>query len=123
MFGIYAGTSADKIGEVLDVVSTECRRLKTELLSDQELHAAKEQMKGHLLLSMESTDHRMTRLAKNEIYLERHLSPEETVVNIENVKKEDIRELAGNIFTEEGTSLAALGRVSTDVLHRDMLRL
>jgi len=122
LFGIYAGTSAENVREILDVVSTECHRLKTEVLTDLELFAAKEQIKGHLLLSMESTDHRMTRLAKNEIYLHRHLPPEETVANIEEVTKENIQELACDLFKRETTSIAALGKVTGEVIHRDMLR-
>ncbi len=122
MFGIYVGTGDDKIAEVLEIIFAELTRLKTDLLTDKELLSAKEQIKGNFLLSMESTDNRMTRLAKNEIYLGRHVTPEETVEKIDAVSSEDIRELARGIFDPGIVSLAALGKVSEKVITQDMLK-
>jgi len=68
MLNIYVGTSKDKTQEVIDIILAEMRRMKTELFTDKELQSAKELIKGNLLLSMESTDNRMQKLATNEIY-------------------------------------------------------
>ena len=110
--GIYFGTSEDKFKLVMDLVISELLRLKTDRLTSKELLAAKEQIKGNFLLGMESTDNRMTRLAKNEIYFERDVSIEETLSNINAVSAEDIRSLAEDLFCPESISIAALGKVA-----------
>jgi predicted Zn-dependent peptidase len=122
MFEIYIGTGHDMVGEVLDVVGAELDRLKAELLTPKELVAAKEQVKGNFLLSMESTDHRMTRLAKNEIYLGRHITPEETVSNIETVSADEVLETARAIFNSDILSIAAIGKVSDQDIRQAVLR-
>jgi predicted Zn-dependent peptidase len=122
MFGIYVGTGNDKVREVIDVIMAELGRFKTELLTDKELLSAKEQIKGNFLLSMESTDNRMTRLAKNEIYLGRHLSPEETVSNIEIVSADEIRDVACEIFNPNVLSVAAIGKITDKDITKSMLR-
>ncbi|MFB3924673.1 MAG: M16 family metallopeptidase [Syntrophales bacterium] len=113
-FGVYVGMSEDKVKDVIGIVLSELDRIRTEYISDKELHTAKEQIKGNFLLGMESTDSRMTRLAKNEIYFGRHFSPEETVENIEAVTREKIRTLAQNLLGSATLSAAAVGRISEE---------
>ena len=67
LFGIYMGTGSDKVREVLALVREGLERFSSELLTEMELRSAKELLKGNFLLGMESTDNRMTGLAKNEI--------------------------------------------------------
>ena len=110
--GIYVGTNEGNLELVIDLIIAELIRIRTERLTPKELHAAKEQIKGNFLLGMESTDSRMTRLAKNEIYFERQITIEETLNNLDNVKSEDILVLAKDIFQKETISVAALGRVN-----------
>ena len=112
MLGIYVGTGEDKVREVISLIFEELDRFKRDFLTEKELHSVKELIKGNLLLSMESTDNRMTRLARNEILFERDVPLEEVVANIDAVGKEDIRNLAGDIFSSDTISLAAMGRVS-----------
>ena len=109
MLGIYAGTGADHLEEVVDVIRQEMQRLCREPLTAQELHAAKELIKGSFLLSMESTDNRMTRLAKNELCLGRQVVAEEVLANLDAVTSDDILELAGDMFRPETLSLAVMG--------------
>jgi len=123
LFGIYVGTGEDKVKDVIGIICHELNRLKTDLFTDKELLSAKEQVKGNFLLSMESTDNRMTRLAKNEIYFGCHVPPEETVARLDAVSGEEIRELARDIFRAERVSLAAMGNVSDQVLVKDGLGL
>jgi predicted Zn-dependent peptidase len=75
------------------------------------MHVARELIKGNFLLSMESTDNRMTKLAKNEICFGRNIPPEEVLARIGEVSRENIRNLAGEIFNPDTVSLAALGPV------------
>ena len=80
-------------------------------MEENELRAIKEQLKGNFLLSMESTDNRMTRLARNEVYFKRHVSEEEVVANLDAVTSEDIKTLAAELFTPEVLSVAAIGKI------------
>jgi predicted Zn-dependent peptidase len=109
MLNIYVGTSKDKTEEVIDIILAEMKRMKTERLTDKELQSAKELIKGNLLLSMESTDSRMQKLATNEIYFGRNIPPEEIVSKIEAVTHEDIRVLSEQMFTRPNLSMVFLG--------------
>lgn len=112
ILGIYVATSEDKVKDVIGLILEELDKFRVNLLTDKELHSAKELVKGNLLLSMESTDNRMTKLAKNDILFGRNIPVEEIVSNIEAVSREDIKNLAGDIFSFDTISLAALGKVS-----------
>jgi predicted Zn-dependent peptidase len=109
MLNIYVGTSKEKTAEVIDIILAEMRRMKTELFTERELQSAKELIKGNLLLSMESTDNRMQKLATNEIYFGRNVLAEETVSKIEAVTGEDIRALSEWMFCRPNLSMVFLG--------------
>jgi predicted Zn-dependent peptidase len=83
-FIIYAGTSPERMMEVIRINLREMIRLKKEKVPDQELKYAKEHLKGNLLLSLESCDNRMTKLARNEIYFGRHIPIDEITSGIES---------------------------------------
>ena len=76
-FGVYAGTNPEWIDEVLEVTVAELRKVERNGLEPAELARAKSQLQGNMLLGMESTDSRMNRLARNEIYFRRDVSLEE----------------------------------------------
>jgi predicted Zn-dependent peptidase len=109
LFGIYAGTGSEQVREVLALVREGLERFSTVLLTETELRSAKELLKGNFLLSMESTDNRMTALAKNEICFGRQVTPEEIVERIDRVDREEVRSLAGAMFRPEAMTVAALG--------------
>ncbi len=118
---LYAGTSPDAAREVLSVMLKELRELKTEPVSEDELHATKEQLKGHLLLSMESSDNRMTRLAKNEIYLGRQLSLREVIRNFDLVTRDDLLRVADFTLKDECLHLQVVGKIrETDFTPLDL---
>lgn len=109
---IYAGTSPEDAPHVTGIMLKELSRFRDEVVSDEELHAAREQLKGQLLLSMESTDNRMTRLAKNEIYLGRNPSIKEVLAGFDRVTAADIQKLAGFILRDDYLTLQIMGRVT-----------
>lgn len=111
MLGIYFGADGDRLEEISELTFIELQRLKTELLTEKELRAVKEQIKGNFLLSMESTDNRMMKLAKNEIYFHRNIPAEETVEGVEAVSTGDVRDLAENMFSPGHVCFAAIGNV------------
>jgi len=111
MLGIYVGTGKDKVAEVITLILKEFKRLCEDMLTGREIHVARELVKGNFLLSMESTDNRMTKLARNEICFGRNIPPEEILARIDEVSRESIRNLAGEIFNPDTVCLAALGPV------------
>lgn len=112
----YAGTGEDKAREVVGLIFSEMDKLADVKLTDRELHSAKEQIKGNFLLGMESTDSRMTRLAKNEMYFGRNITIDETLENIDGVSAETVRELAADVLDPAAAVVAALGRISEEDL-------
>ncbi len=107
---VYAGVCPDDLREVVSLILKELDDLRTIPLSERELGAAKEQLKGHLLLSLESTDTRMTRLARNEIYLGRDVDVEEVVGSIESVNAADLQNLARHFFQDDSLILETVGQ-------------
>lgn len=107
----YAGTSPEEAPEVVGLLLKEMKRFVADLVTDEELHSAKEQLRGNLLLSMESTENRMTRLAKNEIYMGRSLTLKEVLHGIERVDREAVRKFAEFILQDEYLNLQLLGKV------------
>lgn len=122
IFGIYAGTSDEKVKDVIVLILEELDRLKKYLVTGKELCSARELIKGNMLLSMESTDNRMTRLAKNEIFFGRDVPMEEIIENIEQVSREDITALANDVFRTDVLSLAAVGKVSEKDIASELMK-
>ena len=122
MYCVYFGTSEKNVLDVINLVMNELNKVCDGLLSDREIDSAKEQMKGNFLLSMESTDVRMTRLAKNEIYFSRDVHFDEVVNNIDAVTVDAVRSIARDMFRPEILSMAVLGRVKHEDFSVDLLR-
>jgi predicted Zn-dependent peptidase len=108
-FGIYAGTSPDWVDEVIEVSLKEIAKVARDGLRPEELARAKSQLKGNMLLGMESTDSRMNRLARNEIYFRRDIPLEEIAREIESVSNQEIVDLASSCFKPERMGLIMLG--------------
>lgn len=123
MVGVYGAVRPDNIEETLDLIRHELRRFKDEPISDTELRAAKEHIKGGIYLAAENTDNRMSRLAKNEIIFERFVPYEEIEAGLEKVTVEDVQGLAQELFRPEVMSLALLGQVDGLKVDRTFLDL
>lgn len=108
-FGIYAGTNSEWVEEVLEVTLGELRTVAREGLGEAELARAKSQLKGNLLLGMESTESRMNRLARNEIFFTRDIPPEETARDIDRVTNDEVVELASSFFKPDSMALVLVG--------------
>jgi len=120
---VYAGTNEVSFREVVELILKEFRRLKTDPFKNGELETAKEQLKGNLLLSLESSDNLMTRLAKNEIYFGSCLPIEKILKGIDEVKEEDVRRLAGELFDQRFFCLTVLGPLDGNGLDGNLLNL
>jgi predicted Zn-dependent peptidase len=111
MVGIYGAVRPNNIKATLELIRQELRRLTQEPISEAELGAAKEHIKGGIYLAAENTDNRMSRLAKNEIVFERFVPYKEIEAGLEKVSVEDVQALAQKIFQPEVMSLVLLGQV------------
>lgn len=98
---IYGGTGAKQLDLLFETIQETLSVLKRDGITDKELTNSKEQLKGSLMLSLESTNSRMSRNGKNELLLGHHRSLDEIVEQIDSVSKENVNRMANKIFTEE----------------------
>jgi predicted Zn-dependent peptidase len=111
MLGIYGAVRPENIEATLELIHHELGRLKREPISETELLAAQEHIKGGIYLAAENTDNRMSRLAKNEMIFGRFIPYEEIEQGLEKVTSNDVQALAQKIFIPEAMSLVLLGQV------------
>ncbi|HUI26496.1 MAG TPA: pitrilysin family protein [Candidatus Kryptonia bacterium] len=107
--GIYAATSAEWVEEVVDVIRSELRTVAADGLRPDELARVKNQLKGNMLLGLESSDSRMNRVAKNEIYFGHDISPSEVAARIDRITNDEVVALAGRLLRPEEMAMALLG--------------
>ncbi len=106
---VYAGMAPENASEVVELTLKEFGKLRHRLVSPQELKRAKENIKGSVMLSLESSSSRMTHLAQQQIYYGRFYKLEEILGAVERVTARDIRNLANRIFDSSYLTLTALG--------------
>ncbi|MDQ0412455.1 M16 family metallopeptidase [Mesobacillus stamsii] len=101
MVTIYGGTGANQLNVLYDTIQETLHKLRADGITEKELNNSKEQLKGSLMLSLESTNSRMSRNGKNELLLGRHRSLDEIVEQIDQVTKERVDGIANKIFTDQ----------------------
>jgi predicted Zn-dependent peptidase len=111
LMAVYAGTSPESYRQVVDLVRAEFTRLKDEPVDLEEFQRAKEQLKGNLLLGLEGTSSRMTRLAKAEIYFQRYFDLDEIIRGIDGVLPETFAELNRSLLAPERYALTTIGHL------------
>src|SRR5439155_1110089 len=107
--GVYVGTGAEWTREVVEVIRDELGRVTRDGLTPDELLRAKNQMKGSLLLGLETSDSRMSRIAKNEIYFGRDVPLEEVAAGIDAVTNDDVLRVSRRLFRPDALALTVLG--------------
>ena len=112
---IYAGCAADAVEEVIDLSVEELRGLKRTPVPDDELKRAKDHLKGSLMLSLENTASRMSHLARQEIYFDRHFSLDETLAGVQRVSAEDIQRVARDLLSNGSLAVTVLGPKAPDL--------
>jgi len=118
---VYAGTSRESAGKVVQSVISEFKKLKTETLSEEELRRAKDQLKGSLMLSLESSTARMSNLARQDMYFDRFYGMDALIAKIEAVTAEDVHEMANDFFRTESVAVTALGNLNGLKISREQL--
>jgi predicted Zn-dependent peptidase len=101
LLAIYAGTGNNQLDLLFETIQETIDKLKEDGITEKELTNSKEQMKGSLMLGLESTNSRMSRNGKNELLLGRHRSLDEIIEEINSVTVEKVNELARCIFNED----------------------
>jgi predicted Zn-dependent peptidase len=120
---IYAGCANTAVGELIDVVIGEIRRLKDDPMPESELRRAKDHLKGSLMLNLESTSSRMSHLARQEIYFDRHFGLDETLEGVERVTTADVGRVAHDLFADGSLAATVVGAVDGLTLTRERLSL
>jgi predicted Zn-dependent peptidase len=106
---IYAGCANEAVPQVVDLCVEELRGMKRAPVPDAELRRAKDHLKGSLMLSLENTASRMSHLARQEIYFERHFSLDETLAGVERVTAADVTRVATDLFSNGSLAATVVG--------------
>ncbi len=109
---IYAGTRASEFERVIDLIRRQVKKMATNGIERSELKRTKDQMKGSLMLSLESSHSRMNKLAKDELIAGGHTSLEEMLAEIEAITEQRVLLLARELLTPETMALTGLGPLS-----------
>ena len=107
--GVYIGTKPATVAQAVDAIRGEFGTLAREGLSPTELADSKRQLKGHLMLSLESTTSRMNRLATVALHGDRYRPLDELLATIDAVTQEDIAAVAHEFFLPERQTTVILG--------------
>ncbi len=100
MLTVYSGTAPHQLDELYETIMMTLQTISKNGITDKELAKGKEQLKGNLMLSLESTNSRMSRNGKNELLLKRHRSLDETIEEINRVSLTNVNKLSSSIFSE-----------------------
>ena len=107
--GFYVGTREENLAACLEIAASEIAEIASGRLRDREVERAKENLKGRMMLSMESTSTRMSRLGKAIITDTEILSPERIIREIDGVEADAVAELASLLLAPERLSVAGIG--------------
>ena len=118
---VYAGTSKESAPKVVQSVLREFRDLKEVPVTTEELVRAKAQLKGSLMLSLESSMARMSNLARQEMYYDRFYGMDEITDRIEAVQIEDVQKVAQEFFVSDQIAVTVLGNLTGLKLSRDQI--
>jgi predicted Zn-dependent peptidase len=118
---VYAGTSSAKALEVVDLILAEFRNLKEQTLAAEELTRAKDQLKGNILLGLESSNARMANLARQEMYFHNFFTVDEVIARIDEVEAGQVQAMAQSLFVPGRIAVTLLGRLGGVKLARERL--
>jgi predicted Zn-dependent peptidase len=116
LLATYTGCSPQNLNSVLDIIRAEFADIEAKGIKPGELHRAKEQLKGSLMLSLESTANRMSRLAKAELFQETLYSPDEMIAKINAVQPDEVQQVARRLLNNNNMVYAAIGPITVEEL-------
>ena len=118
---VFAGTSTNKALDVVDLILAEFRSLKETPIGVEELTRAKDQVKGNILLGLESSNSRMANLARQEMYFHQFFTAEEIIAHVDEVEAGHVQAMAQRLFDTESIAVTLLGRLDGVKLGRTRL--
>ena len=121
MMSVYAGSSRESAPKVVKSIVSELRQLKEAPIAEEELKRAKDQLKGSLMLSLESSTARMSNLARQEMYYDHFISMDEIIQRIQAVTQDDLLQSANELFRPELIAVTVLGNLNGLKITRDSL--
>lgn len=124
MTGLYFGCRPERVASVVETVGRELVRITKEPVPEDELRRAKEHLKGRMILGLESTSSRMTRLGKGVLTETEILSLDELADRVDSVTPEQVMELAQELYRPDRLSVVGIGAdeaAFTDVIPADCL--
>ena len=113
LFGVYAACEPARLEELLRTIGEETLGLAASI-TEQEIRTAKKQIRGSVILAMESSDTRMNRLAKGEFFFERYVSLDEVLDALDAVTSAELSRLSEEMFNNGGLTAVALGPIAED---------
>ncbi len=122
MFGIYAAVSPAHAVETVERILNALKKMKQAPVTADELTSAKEYTKSALLLSAESNDSQMIRMAQQEIHFNRYVPLDEIVSRIDEVSAEDLLALSQRLFSDNHIALTSLGPVTDKHLFSGLIK-
>jgi predicted Zn-dependent peptidase len=108
---VYAGTATGKALAVVDLVLEEFRKLKESPLPTEELNRARDQLKGNILMGLESSNARMANLARQEMYFHEFIPVDEIITKISEVNASQVQAMAQGLFDPKRIAVTLLGRL------------
>ncbi len=118
---VYAGTSLQSAPKVVQSVTHEFKAIKTGGVPEEEVKRAKDQLKGSLMLSLESSMARMSNLARQEMYQDHFMGMDEIIAKIDEVTVESVVQAANEMFRQEAIAVTVLGNLNGLKVTREML--
>jgi predicted Zn-dependent peptidase len=109
---IYAGTSAKDFKKVVNLVLKELKAFASGGITTKEFSRAKEQLKGGMLLGLETSDSRMMKLARDEMYYGRYVPVKEVVAEIDKLTLRTVKSLAARVLRPGDMTLVAIGKLT-----------
>lgn len=112
-FGVYTGTDKKHIHKSIDLIFKEFDNLKNKPVKTSELERVKSQVKGTIMLSLESMSSRMMRLATSEIYFNTYFTLESIIGQLDAVTADDVMEVANKILNREKFSIVIFSPINS----------
>ncbi|HAR61827.1 MAG: insulinase family protein [Candidatus Margulisiibacteriota bacterium] len=109
LFAIYSGTSLENSRQVVQLIMAELSKIRGGDISEAEIKKAKEHLKGNMVLSLESSNSRMSWNSKNFFYFDKFFTVEDVFSSINAVTLEDVTSIANTLFLPEKLCLTAIG--------------
>lgn len=116
LFAIYFGTMPEQTVEAADLVFEEFRKVKKQPIPSKLLDDVKNQIKGNLMMGLESTPNRMHRIARHEIFTGKYIPVKQTMAAIEQVTPKEVQEFANEIFVPDNMTVSMIGAVGDETI-------